>query len=35
MYYLLPKEGLLYTWVIENLNSAGKPEVTDFYSMHL
>ena len=35
MYYLLPREGLLYTWVIENLNEAGKLEVTDFYSMHL
>ena len=40
LYYLLPKEGINYTWVIENQvdNPNGKKpktEITDFYSIHM
>ena len=30
---LLPKDNVVWTWVIENLVE-GKMQVTDFYSMH-
>lgn len=40
LYYLLPREGISYTWVIENPidNPDGKKpkfEITDFYSVHM
>jgi hypothetical protein len=34
MHYLLPKENIVYTWVIEN-EVDGKMAVTDFFSMHV
>jgi glycylpeptide N-tetradecanoyltransferase len=34
MHWLLPKENVVWTWVIENMVD-GKVQVTDFFSMHV
>ena len=33
LHYLVPRDGILWTWVIEN-EVEGKLQVTDFFSMH-
>ena len=33
MHYLMPRPGVVWTWVIENENEKGQIEVSDFFSM--
>lgn len=35
LHFLVPRDDLLWTWVIENPNEKGKMEITDFFSMHM
>jgi hypothetical protein len=34
MWYLLPRENIVWTYVIENEDENGKKVVTDFFSMN-